>query len=478
MNSYRILVGLSLIGIVATAGDPLSALSQTIFSSGSNESLGVLNPTANTTVTLPADGILHYTTVTIPAGVTVTFTRNARNTPVTLLASGNILINGNIRVDGQAGTGGPGVQPGRLGGPGGFNGGQSGIAGQANSSASRGQGPGGSLPIPFFQSAPLCDGGRADYGMPTTFVSLTPLFGGSGGGGMGNGTPPQSSVAGGAGGGGAIVLASSTQVTLNGVVSANGGVGYLSYLEQGIGFFKGSGSGGAIRFVAPTIQGTGRIEVQGGVNCAQAGRIRVEAQTLGGNLQYSPSPSEGLVRTNVNQLGPVWAGSTPALVNVPTLTITSVGGMAAPSTPGGLYSVADLTLPPGTSNPVPVVVTGSNIPPGSVFTLILIPQFAISPPINGTFSTGLTATVSIDLPLAQTALLNAFASITLPQLSKLLPLIDGEEIERVMVAGGFGTSAPPVLITKSGKEVPVAQLSQDDQLTVAIAFEAMRTGTN
>ena len=265
---------------------------------------------------------------------------------------------------------------------------------------------------------------------------------------------------------------------LNGVVSANGGVGYLSYLDQGIGFFKGSGSGGAIRFVAPTIQGTGRIEIQGGVNCAQAGRIRVEAQTLGGNLQYSPSPSEGLVRTNVNQLGPVWAGSTPALVNVPTLTITSVGGMAAPSTPGGLYSVADLTLPPGTSNPVPVVVTGSNIPPGSVFTLILIPQFAISPPINGTFSTGLTATVSIDLPLAQTALLNAFASITLPQLSKLLPLIDGEEIERVMVAGGFGTSAPPVLITKSGKEVPVAQLSQDDQLKVALAFEAMRTGAN
>jgi len=474
MMSYRLLVGLSFIGIVASASDPSSALSQATFNSGSNESLGALNPAANTTVTLPPDGILHYTTVTIPAGVTVTFARNAANTPVTLLASGTILISGNIRVDGQGGTGGPGVQPGRLGGPGGFNGGQSGIAGLINSSASSGQGPGGSLPTPFFQSSFLCDGGIATYGMPTTFVSLTPLFGGSGGGGLGVGASPSSSVASGAGGGGAIVLASSTQITLNGVVSANGGVGYLSYLDQGIGTFKGAGSGGAVRLVAPTVQGTGRIEVQGGTGCARAGRTRVEAQTLGGNLQYSPSPSEGMVRTNVNQLGPVWAGSTPALVNVPTLAITSVGGVVAPSTPGGLYNAADVALPPGTSNPVPVVITGSNIPQGTGFSLVLIPQFATSTTVNGTFSTGSTATVSINLPLAQTALLNAYASFTLPQLSKHFPLIDGEEVERVMVAGGVGTSAPPVLITKSGKEVPVAELSQADQVKVARAFEALR----
>lgn len=181
-----------------------------------------------------------------------------------------------------------------------------------------------------------------------------------------------------------------------------------------------------------------------------------------------------MVRTNVNQLGPVWAGSTPALVNVPTLAITSVGGVVAPSTPGGLYNAADVALPPGTSNPVPVVITGSNIPQGTGFSLVLIPQFATSTTVNGTFSTGSTATVSINLPLAQTALLNAYASFTLPQLSKHFPLIDGEEVERVMVAGGVGTSAPPVLITKSGKEVPVAELSQADQVKVARAFEALR----
>lgn len=49
------------------------------FSSGSTGSLGALAPASNTTVVLPADGILNYTTVTIPAGVTVTFQRNAAN---------------------------------------------------------------------------------------------------------------------------------------------------------------------------------------------------------------------------------------------------------------------------------------------------------------------------------------------------------------------------------------------------------------
>jgi len=59
------------------------------FNSGSTGALGAFSPATNTVVTLPADGILNYTTVTIPAGVTVTFQRNATNTPVTMLATGS-----------------------------------------------------------------------------------------------------------------------------------------------------------------------------------------------------------------------------------------------------------------------------------------------------------------------------------------------------------------------------------------------------
>ena len=78
----------SAIGIVSIAAlfGWATAVSAQTFSSGSNGTLGAFAPGANTTVTLPPDGVLNYTTVTIPAGVTVSFTPNAANTPVTMLA--------------------------------------------------------------------------------------------------------------------------------------------------------------------------------------------------------------------------------------------------------------------------------------------------------------------------------------------------------------------------------------------------------
>ena len=52
--------------------------------SGSTGADGAFNPTTNTVINMAdhPDGIYHYTSVNIPAGVTVTFTPNANNTPV------------------------------------------------------------------------------------------------------------------------------------------------------------------------------------------------------------------------------------------------------------------------------------------------------------------------------------------------------------------------------------------------------------
>src|SRR5438128_11752891 len=101
------------------------------FSSSSTGSLGAFAPSSNTTVVLPADGILNYTTVTIPSGVTVTFQRNNSNTPVMLLAQGDISISGTINLDGDnaapASASGSAVIPGSVGGPGGFTGGEGGL---------------------------------------------------------------------------------------------------------------------------------------------------------------------------------------------------------------------------------------------------------------------------------------------------------------------------------------------------------------
>jgi hypothetical protein len=89
------------------------------FNSGSTGTDGPFNPTASMEVVLPPDGVLNYTTVDIPAGVTVTFKKNAANTPVFMLATGDVNIAGTIDV---AGKGATSLVPG-AGGPGGFAGG-------------------------------------------------------------------------------------------------------------------------------------------------------------------------------------------------------------------------------------------------------------------------------------------------------------------------------------------------------------------
>ncbi len=205
-------------------GPTISALA---FTSGSTGALGAFAPVSNTTVVLPPDGILNYTTVTIPSGVTVTFQPNSANAPVTLLAQGNITIGGQLYVNGANGLvatpAGSSVQLGGVGGAGGYRGGQGGQKGLANNSGAPGQGPNAGT-SGRFDAVVTANG---SYGADSSFVSLIPLFGGSGGGG-GTGDATLWGTSGG-GGGGALVLASSTQITVQttGTVAANGGNGPL-----------------------------------------------------------------------------------------------------------------------------------------------------------------------------------------------------------------------------------------------------------
>jgi hypothetical protein len=58
--------------------------------------------------------------------------------------------------------------------------------------------------------------------------------------------------------------------------------------------------------------------------------------------------------------------------------------------------------------------------------------------------------------------------------ASLFPLIDGEQVERMLLAATRGGASSTVLISKSGREVQVSQLSSEDQLRVTLAFEAMQ----
>jgi hypothetical protein len=193
---------------------------------------------------VPDDGIFHCTTISVAFNATLRFSRNALNTPVYLLATGDITIAGTINVSGSSGT----SVIGGAGGPGGFDGGTPGNggsppgdgqgpgAGRAGDSTTGDSGAGGGAYGARPSSLTLNDG--LTYGSPL----LVPLLGGSGGGG--------STGVGGGGGGGAVLLASTTLVALNGNISALGG-----------GSAPNLGSDGAVRIVSPIISGNGSVSV-------------------------------------------------------------------------------------------------------------------------------------------------------------------------------------------------------------------------
>jgi hypothetical protein len=447
------------------------------YSSGSTGADGVFNPPGSVppgttisgstvTVPLPASGTFNFQTVTIGSGITVNFAKNARNTSVTILATGNVVIAGTLSVNGRDGqaqqASSTAISVGGDGGPGGYRGGN-GSKLDGSVPAAAGQGPGGGAAAPATLNAA---GSFGTYG--TTSWSLIPLFGGSGGGGAYTATAfgePRFSGGGGGGGGGAIVIASSTRITVNGALTADGGSGACG----------GSGSGGAIRLVAPVITGAGTISAVSPPSCAQtqaSGRIRLEAYTNTYTGNASP-----FFFVSAPAPGPVAATGNPALINLPTLTISSVGGISTPAAPSGSYASADMTLPAGTTNPVPVVITAVNIPLNTVVTLKLVPvagipiTFPVSA-LSGTFGSS-TGSANVTFPTGgQVSVLNAYAEMTLT--AGLFPSIDGEDVDRVLTAAELGGPSSTTLVMKSGRAVPVLALSQEDQLNVAMAFEAMR----
>jgi len=447
------------------------------FSSGSTGADGVFAPAANQNITVRAGGVYNYTTVTIPANVTVRYFRNTDNAPVVILATGDVTIEGSIIVSGLDGTSNSSTpQPGGQGGPGGFAGGMSGFP--TGFAPVSGHGPGGGASP---GTAPM--GGV--YGAPTSFVGLVPFFGGSGGGGghgFFSGGSPNSGGSGG-GGGGAILIASSTRIQINGRVLANGGrsSGGVNCVTIGA-----PGSGGAIRLVAPVIGGFGQnsmvqaIAGAGNTGCSVSGgpgRIRMEANSMGGFIGLTdPVPSI------VNAPGPVSPEGNPALANVPTLAIASVGGLAVPGTPFASYSVPDITLAPGTANPVPVVVNVTNTPVGSPteIEVRLLPRSGgittLTVPATdhtGTFASS-SATANVTLPSGQVTVLQASAAMTLTgQFASLFPLIDGEPVERVLVAANMGEPSSVSLVTKSGREVRLDELRAEDRIRVAQAWATL-----
>ncbi|MGE0331397.1 MAG: hypothetical protein AB7P37_11950 [Ramlibacter sp.] len=463
------------------------------YDSGSTGADGVLNPAVSTEIVLPPNGVLQYTSVNIPVGVTVTFKKNALNTPVQMIVSGNVTIAGTIDVKGQdsppVGSAGNGNQaddglPG-LGGPGGFDGGRGGRSDSTGSATSTmggaGQGPGGgrggrwpntangSSGDPYreiggsarFNSFDHTATDASLYGNGPGAVygteALQPLIGGSGGGGGGGGLSFEGS--GGGGGGGAILIAASGTITVTGSIFAYGGSSGQP-AGTGAGSYGGGGSGGAIRLIATTLAGNGTINASygcqyyntanGTTNCNShrhqggRGRIRFEAETLTFNGTVRPVASVGVP-------GPI------TIPNAPSIRIASIGGSSVPATPTGN---ADVTLPANITNPVTVNFETANVPTGNTIKLRVVPAYGdsvevLSPAITGTAASGATS-VSVNLPQGP-SVLQAITSftVTVAQAEALQHFAQNERVEKVELIAAVGGATRAELVTASGKRFAV-----------------------
>jgi hypothetical protein len=415
------------------------------FVSGSTGADGAFNPSASIEVALPANGILNYTTVNIPSTVTVTFKKNAANTPVYMLATGDVTIAGTLNINGTSTTSTTSTSPG-AGGPGGYDGGYGGATALPGG---KGLGPGGggggtSSNYPYaggggFATAGGTQGANYGAGGPSYGnARIIPLIGGSGGGGQAGSASAASF--GGGGGGGAILIASSTTITVTGTITAKGGDGYNA---------AGGGSGGAIRLIANTISGNGTVSAIGGdisitYNKGGDGRIRLEATTNNRTAGTDPVYTYGLP-------------GTVFVANVPSLSITSIASVNVPASPTGSYTQPDMLLPSTTTNPVSVNLSAANIPVSTTVAVSVIPQYGSATSVNATLSgtdSASTGSASVNLSTTYSNVIMAQATFTL----QIAMFYDDEKIEKVRVAAVMGRESEVVYITESGKEIKAEEL--------------------
>jgi len=436
------------------------------FDSGSTGADGAFSPTADTGLAFPANGILNFTTLNIPAGVTVNVGPNPANGPAVILVQGDAVIDGVIDI---SGTDGEGVGSA----PAGFAGGL-----PLDAIGGTGQGPGGSVGGSANQASGGNGGSYGSLGGTASFNpssnrgpvygsnSMQPLLGGSGGGGTG--ILNQSSGYRGGGGGGAILIAVSGTLTLNGEILAKGGDGEPAIREpilQTAGPGAGGGSGGGVRLIATNFTGSGTINVSGGNpglgrraynnaissngGAGGAGRVRIEADAF--NFSGGVTPSVAVTA----------APSAVFVANLPTIRITTIGGSAVPANPVG---ESDVVLPSNISNPITVVFAATGVPLGSVVDLTVVPSTGATTSVSSSGLAGTvansTAAASATLPQGPSVLYASvsFAAAGTP-IAMFSPFTDGEMVARVELRSTMGSGSSSIrLTTKSGRIIDVPSL--------------------
>ena len=367
---------------------------------GADGSDGVFNPTGNVVVNLalaptgvwdgpnaqPGQGVydpqkwavvFRYSSINIPAGVTVSFSNHPAFAPVVWLVSGNVTINGTISLNGQNGSTSPNVLP--VPGPGGFHGAR--VFQSAQSVASAGRGPGGG-PYSGSGSGPNVGGSHGTQGSGggagSTYgnASVLPLMGGSGGSpGVGSGLGCNGESVGGGAGGGSILIATQNTTSISGLINALGGNPPSSCSGAG-------GSGGAIRIISDVVSGTGGLRARGGIAAISpggAGRIRVEGNSITLSDPGNPAFSPGV------------AGATAVIwpaTSAPSIVISSVGGQPVPVDPRASLDFGSQDVGLNNPNPVTVQIQATNVPTSWSMVVRVVPKQGAAQNVNATRISG------------------------------------------------------------------------------------------
>jgi len=262
-----------------------------VISDGSD---GAFNPTTSQTINLDSvapDGIFNFTTINIPTGVEIKFIRNTLNTSVFFGATGDVTINGRINVSAGNFNG--------FAGPGGSDGGATGLTGSPGTGPSPGMGGpssggvgnsggGGGMATEGLTATQFLGGNPAIGGGAIVRPNLTSgMSGGGGGGGSGFvfGVELIGGVGGGAGGG--LQIASQGNISIGGELLATGGhAGWAFANVFSHGGPGGGGSGGNIELFANTItlEDTALVDAIGGA---------------GGGLSTQPVPNDPYLFSNL-----------------------------------------------------------------------------------------------------------------------------------------------------------------------------------
>lgn len=299
--------------------------------------------------------VFKYERVEIPSGVTVTFRNHPSNAPVVWLVQGDVVIEGDLILNGEHGSlRSDVVDPlvPAVPGPGGFRGGVARAGSARPSGAGFGFGGGGRDSNGSSGSFGRTGTGGA-VGRTYGTARLFQLVGGSGG----SGSSSDTRVRGGAGGGAMLIAAQGAMQFRGGSIHSRGGnASRVNSLERS----GGPGSGGAIRLIANVIEGNGLIRVTGGSGPYSRnggeGRIAIEANSHSGVITTIP----GAVSIKPETPPILWPPD-----DFPDVEVISVAGVPVSDEPLGLLGPpnADVTIDIDSSEEVEILIRTRNLNP-------------------------------------------------------------------------------------------------------------------